>query len=545
MSALLKTLPDLRLMGKVAIDCEGKDEGLAADRGSGWPWRGGHVSGISAAWREGGTLNSGYIPIAHPDSECFDRACVAAWLRDLLASDTDIIFHNAPYDLGWLCTDLDIAFPSPDRLHDTCAVATLVDENQRTLRLDDLCRWRGIPGKDERALIEACAAAGLIPKGRKKLVPQEHIWKLPASAVAGYAAADPAATLRLFESIGFILDIEGTRDAYRTDIALLPMIHAMRRRGIRIDLDAAVQALTVVREKRDGVLAQISELVGAAVSMIEVRGRKWLTAIHDRFGIAYPRTEKGNPSFKGGALGWMKYHPHPLPQLIAAAHKYDHYAETFIGGQIIGAAVNGRIHADIHPFRSDDGGPARAGSATAIRRCSRRPSTMRSLRRWCAAASCRRKAAIGVKRTLHNRSSVSPYTMPSAASCHALKKYWTFCLKNNRAKGLLNGTTWKVVEATADGRGFYDMVVESGDNGRIVHAVSPIATFGLENGDGGKYPCDPFDWGYVMTCHKSQGSQWESVCLIDESYCWRRDNQHRNWLYTGITRAAKRIVIVM
>jgi exodeoxyribonuclease-5 len=109
----------------------------------------------------------------------------------------------------------------------------------------------------------------------------------------------------------------------------------------------------------------------------------------------------------------------------------------------------------------------------------------------------------------------------------------------------LNGTTWKVIEAAADGRGFYDMVIESGDNGRIVHAVSPIATFGLENGDGGKYPRDPFDWGYAMTCHKAQGSQWESVCLIDESYCWRRDNQHRNWLYTGVTRAAKRIVIVM
>jgi exodeoxyribonuclease-5 len=119
------------------------------------------------------------------------------------------------------------------------------------------------------------------------------------------------------------------------------------------------------------------------------------------------------------------------------------------------------------------------------------------------------------------------------------------CLKNNRAKGLLNGTTWRVVEAAADGRGFYDMVIKSGDNGRIAHVVSPIATFGLENNDGGKHPGDPFDWGYVMTCHKAQGSQWESVCLIDESYCWRRDNQHRHWLYTGVTRAAKRIVIVM
>ena len=48
-------LPDLRRVDNnlVAIDTETNDEGLRADRGSGWPWHGGWICGISVAWREG------------------------------------------------------------------------------------------------------------------------------------------------------------------------------------------------------------------------------------------------------------------------------------------------------------------------------------------------------------------------------------------------------------------------------------------------------------------------------------------------------------
>ena len=54
---------------------------------------------------------------------------------------------------------------------------------------------------------------------------------------------------------------------------------------------------------------------------------------------------------------------------------------------------------------------------------------------------------------------------------------------------------------------------------------------------------DEFDYGYALTVHKSQGSQWDDVVLFDESYAFR---EHRNrWLYTGITRAARRLTIVV
>lgn len=50
-----------------------------------------------------------------------------------------------------------------------------------------------------------------------------------------------------------------------------------------------------------------------------------------------------------------------------------------------------------------------------------------------------------------------------------------------------------------------------------------------------------FEFAYAVTCHKAQGSEYDFVVVIDES---RLFEDGRQWLYTAITRAKKRLVIV-
>lgn len=50
------------------------------------------------------------------------------------------------------------------------------------------------------------------------------------------------------------------------------------------------------------------------------------------------------------------------------------------------------------------------------------------------------------------------------------------------------------------------------------------------------------DFGWAITCHKSQGSQWDEVIVHDDSGVFRDDAD--KWLYTAITRAAERLIIV-
>jgi Mesyanzhinovviridae DNA polymerase len=181
------------------------------------------------------------------------------------------------------------------------------------------CTWRGLPGKDETLLQQGIEALGLATNKRQKVIPQNHLWQMPARYVGPYAEADAVNTLCLYESLNPILDQEGTRAAYRLECDILPMVLEMRLRGIRIDLDAAEQAREQLSHKRDTALAELSDKLGSAISMHEIQSRTWLTQTLDRFGIKYPRTEKGNPSFTAGKTGWMAGHKHWLPPLIATA----------------------------------------------------------------------------------------------------------------------------------------------------------------------------------------------------------------------------------
>lgn len=51
------------------------------------------------------------------------------------------------------------------------------------------------------------------------------------------------------------------------------------------------------------------------------------------------------------------------------------------------------------------------------------------------------------------------------------------------------------------------------------------------------------DYGYAITCHKAQGSQWDECVVHDESNVFRKDAD--KWLYTSITRAAKKLTLVV
>lgn len=60
-----------------------------------------------------------------------------------------------------------------------------------------------------------------------------------------------------------------------------------------------------------------------------------------------------------------------------------------------------------------------------------------------------------------------------------------------------------------------------------------------------KCPTPPFDfaYAYAITTHKSQGSEWDKVLVIEERFPFSEE-EHRRWLYTAITRAKEKLVII-
>ena len=107
------------------------------------------------------------------------------------------------------------------------------------------------------------------------------------------------------------------------------------------------------------------------------------------------------------------------------------------------------------------------------------------------------------------------------------------CLQNRHGLGLLNGTIWIVLQAVT-GRGRetgremvkLDLASEEG----FVEFGLPVDRF-----------FEYFDFGYALIVHKAQGSEWDSVMLVDESRVF--GNEADRWRYTGITRASRRLTL--
>jgi exodeoxyribonuclease-5 len=120
------------------------------------------------------------------------------------------------------------------------------------------------------------------------------------------------------------------------------------------------------------------------------------------------------------------------------------------------------------------------------------------------------------------------------------------CLRNNHDLGLLNGMLWTVDSASPIGSDLLSLVVRSEDDeSKVVECEAHAQYF---RGEGEKLgwwerkDAQEFDFGYALTCHKAQGSQWNDVMILDESYCFRQDRWR--WLYTAITRAAEQVTVV-
>jgi len=137
------------------------------------------------------------------------------------------------------------------------------------------------------------------------------------------------------------------------------------------------------------------------------------------------------------------------------------------------------------------------------------------------------------------------------------------CLRNNKNASfcpIFNGTQGTVKTCSSEGT-FLSMEVEI--DGEIDHYKGPVSFEAFNNIKPlmKDFPIrlskerrikekkefmysDYFDFGYCASVHKSQGSEWKRVMVIEEPcQYWTGENWNR-WLYTAITRSSEQLLIV-
>lgn len=124
------------------------------------------------------------------------------------------------------------------------------------------------------------------------------------------------------------------------------------------------------------------------------------------------------------------------------------------------------------------------------------------------------------------------------------------CLRNNHELGILNGALYTVVTSpdVYEDIDRLDMVIEPMGGGQQLEVHAHTHHFvgkeeQLKKEWFTKKEAEEFDFGYALTCHKTQGSQYQNPVVFDESYIAK---QYRyNWLYTAATRAQVGLTLVL
>lgn len=402
----LDPLPELDPNKPIAVDLETCDPELRISA-PGFISGVGFVAGIAIATEVKGKLCSWYIPINHAEGLNYNEEEVKEWLNRTLSGDSEKIFHNAQYDVGWLrCMGVRVC----GRIFDTMLAAPLLDENRFSYQLDSLGKIYCGEGKFEEALFTAVADRFNTTKTHKTIIrlredteymdykpffdakvrtaPNYDIWpqrikdkyivvgtmkdkrggelfKLPTrreSDVKGLLWAVDAEEMGTYP----IQDVELTYKLYRIFVEQLEREHLMRLmllecdlimplmemriNGVRIDMAKAIELDQKYTEQLEKLQKKLNDICGFNVNVSMTSD---LVKVCEKFNLSYEKTEKGNPCFSsekvpGDDLGIFK--------TVLDIREYLKARDTYIRGYIFGCTLNGWLHGQYNQLKSDDGG---------------------------------------------------------------------------------------------------------------------------------------------------------------------------------------------
>lgn len=339
-------LPDLSQAKFIGVDVEAKDPNLMA-LGPGYLRGDAQPVGISLAVECGPKL---YLPFGHLAGGNMDKTKVVDYVRVQLSRPEQVkVGANLMYE----CEALDsLGIEIKGELWDIQNAEPLLDEAKPDgYSLEQLSKDYLGEGKTERLLRQAAAEHGIDPK--------TDLWKMHSKYVGEYGSDDALKPLLIMKKQLARLEDEKLMDVFKIETELLPALWLMRKRGVRVDLDAAEALSKEIQGSENELIRKITDAVGFFVDPWK---SKSLEACFTQLGLQHllrytdkvnKKTGDLNLSFKNDMFTEIK-DEHPVISDIVEYRQMNKMRRDFVEGVILQHNVKGRLHPNWHQLRADD-----------------------------------------------------------------------------------------------------------------------------------------------------------------------------------------------
>lgn len=350
-------LPTLKGRGikRIAFDIETKDTDLPV-LGPGTR-RGSYVVGIALGTDQD---DRWYFPVAHEGGGNMDATKVRAWAKDELNTfDGEVVGAHLLYDLEFMAMpEWGVTFKNAKGFHDVLLAEPLIDEWRKYgYRLDDVAEYHLGENKRHEILYAWGAAQGWTSDKDIK----SNLWRAHSSFVGEYGVGDVDLPLRILDKQLKIIEEEGLQEVYDLERGLIPLLLAMRLRGIRINMERAEIVHSKMVAEREKWLGEVRRRSGNFTAEL-FAPETFAQALVDQ-GLPVPRTKKkGKLSV---TKAWLASFAgkNALVDAILQGRRFDKIITTYTSN-IMRYSINNRIYAEFPQLKGENGGTmARFASA--------------------------------------------------------------------------------------------------------------------------------------------------------------------------------------
>lgn len=178
-----------------------------------------------------------YYAWGHPCENNCSKEDAVRILKSVWTSNTQMLFHNAKFDVDVAETHMDCPPVSWDRVHDTLYLLFLSDPHAMSLSLKPAAeRILSMPPEERDAVKDWLVEKGIVRINQKDW--GAYIANAPGKLVGTYADGDVIRTKALFDKLYPEIVERGMLEAYDRERRLMPILLRNEREGVKIDVKA-------------------------------------------------------------------------------------------------------------------------------------------------------------------------------------------------------------------------------------------------------------------------------------------------------------------